>query len=216
MQQDQVVRQPLDSLNESLKNIPSPDMELLDFIDEDGRLKSKSSNRMLYEAQIEVIKKQIGDLEQVREALGLTQRKMAQLLMVDPSAWTRWTKSGDRVPPHIFRALQWYMILQEKIPGLTPSYFIGKDLNGKADMIHQKTLSKLNEEAQKRVEFEEAYAHQALKLEKMILSLNNEKKSLQNEVESLRLAVKHNRVGFFMMATSGIIFALAFYWRYLR
>lgn len=62
---------------------------------------------------------------------------MAQLLMVDPSAWTRWTKSEDQAPPHIWRALQWYMIVQEKVPGLTAQYFIGKD----PQILHLKALN---------------------------------------------------------------------------
>lgn len=88
-------------------------------------IKSKTSLRMNYEAQVEVIKKQIGDLEKIRENLGLSARKMCQLLLVDPSAWTRWTKKGDVPPPHIYRSLQWYLTLQEKVPGLTPTYFLG-------------------------------------------------------------------------------------------
>lgn len=87
--------------------------------------KSRSSGRLLYEAQVEVIKKQIGDLEFVRTSLGLSQRKICQLLMVDPSAWTRWQKSD--APPHIYRSLQWYLALKDKIPGLTPYFFIGRE-----------------------------------------------------------------------------------------
>ncbi len=92
-----------------------------------AKTRAKSSNRMHYDAQVLVIKKQLGgDLEKVRTDLGLSQRKMAQLLMVDPSAWTRWTKTGEQAPPIIYRALQWYVTLNEKIPGLTPQYFIGR------------------------------------------------------------------------------------------
>jgi transcriptional regulator with XRE-family HTH domain len=91
-------------------------------------LKAKTSDRLHYEAQVQVIRRQLGGLEEIRGKLGLSQRKICQLLMVDPSAWTRWTKSGvDQAPPHIYRALQWYMSLQEKIPGLTPAYFLGRD-----------------------------------------------------------------------------------------
>ena len=76
--------------------------------------KAKTSLRMTYEAQGQVIRKQIGELEEVREKLGLSARKISQLLLVDPSAWTRWTKTRDeknQAPPHIWRALQWYMML---------------------------------------------------------------------------------------------------------
>lgn len=87
-------------------------------------LRAKTSLRMVYEAQAEVIRRQIGELDEVREKLGLNARKICQLLMVDPSAWNRWTRTGQTAPPHIWRALQWYMIVQEKLPGLTPQFFI--------------------------------------------------------------------------------------------
>lgn len=91
----------------------------------EGLLKAKTSLRLNYEAQVEVIRRQIGGLEGARLKLGLSQRKISQLLLVDPSAWTRWVKDGEKAPPHIFRALQWYLSLQEKLPGLAPEYFIG-------------------------------------------------------------------------------------------
>ncbi|MFN7729046.1 MAG: hypothetical protein ACK5P7_07820 [Bdellovibrio sp.] len=88
----------------------------------------KTPLRMNYEAQTQVLKVQIGDLEQIREKLGLSQRKMAQLLMVDPSAWTRWVKTGQ-APPHVYRSLQWYLALREKIPGLSNEYFLAPQSN---------------------------------------------------------------------------------------
>jgi len=109
-------------------------------------VRSKTSNRMFYEAQVAVIQKQLGNLEKIRGTLGLSQRKMCQLLMVDPSAWTRWNRSEEEAPPHIWRALQWYMTLQEKIPGLTPQYFIGKD----PQVLHEKALSQIAEEKLRR------------------------------------------------------------------
>ena len=98
------------------------------FIEDEIGPRSKTSLRMHYEAQVQVIQNQIGDLEKIRADLGLSQRKMAQLLLVDPSSWTRWVKQGDEAPPHIWRALQWYLTLREKIPGLTPNYFLGSVL----------------------------------------------------------------------------------------
>lgn len=77
--------------------------------------RSRSANRFLYEAEVEVIKRQLGDLEAIRKSLGFSQRKICQLLMVDPSAWTRWMK-GSPVPPHIYRALSWYLMVIEKNP----------------------------------------------------------------------------------------------------
>lgn len=39
---------------------------------------------------------------------------MCQLLLVDPSAWSRWMRDETKVPPHIFRALEWYLALHHK------------------------------------------------------------------------------------------------------
>lgn len=91
----------------------------------DGR--GQTSLRILYEAQAEVIRKQLGGLPKILDDLQLSQRKLAQLLLVDPSALTRWLKSNP--PPHVWRALQWYMILNQKIPGLTPEYFLSARLS---------------------------------------------------------------------------------------
>ncbi len=77
-----------------------------------------------YEAQIAVIRQKHGNLEDIRHRLGLSRRKIAQLLMVDPSAWTRWTKTGGTAPPHIFRALEWYLLLQEKYPGMDSPFWL--------------------------------------------------------------------------------------------
>lgn len=93
-----------------------------------GDAPARSSLRLQYEAQTQVIRKQTGDLESIRLKLGLSARKICQLLLVDPSAWTRWTKAGGDAPPHIYRALQWYLSLQDKIPGLNADYFIGRNV----------------------------------------------------------------------------------------
>lgn len=95
---------------------------------ESNGAKARTSLRLQYEAQGVVIRGQLGGLTGIRRRLGLSQRKMCQLLLVDPSAWTRWLKDESRVPPHIWRSLQWYAALQDKIPGLSPEYFLGRDL----------------------------------------------------------------------------------------
>lgn len=79
-----------------------------------------SSQKMRYFAEVSVIKKKWGDLEEMRKHLGISQRKMCQLLMVDPSAWTRWTKYEKEAPPHIYRALSWFLLLNEKDPTSSP------------------------------------------------------------------------------------------------
>src|ERR1700722_3932517 len=76
----------------------------------------KSAVRMRYEAEVQFLKQQNGDLEQIREKLGLSRRKICQLLLVDPSAWTRWTSVDGEAPPHIYRALDWYLSILEKDP----------------------------------------------------------------------------------------------------
>lgn len=85
--------------------------------------RARSSLRQRYEAEARVIEKRLGGLESVRESLGLSQRKMAQLLLVDPSAWTRWT-SGDTAPPHVWRSLAWYLALQDKYPALDAAFWL--------------------------------------------------------------------------------------------
>jgi hypothetical protein len=79
----------------------------------------KSPQRMKYEAEVRSFQSTHGGLEDLRRRLGLSRRKICQLLLVDPSAWTRWTKDETRTPPHIYRALEWYVALTEKEPGRT-------------------------------------------------------------------------------------------------
>lgn len=109
--------------------------------------RSKTSLRIRYEAEVEVIRRQIGSLEKLRSDMGLSARKMCQLLMVDPSAWNRWTKrDGEDAPPHIYRALQWYALLNEKIPGLTNQYFLG----GNTDQLEQRAEFFAKEEIRRK------------------------------------------------------------------
>jgi hypothetical protein len=71
---------------------------------------------MAYEAEVSFLRNQNGDLETIRERLGLSRRKIAQLLLVDPSAWTRWTGPEGDAPPLVYRALDWYLAGMEKDP----------------------------------------------------------------------------------------------------
>lgn len=83
-----------------------------------------SALRMKYAAEVQLIKNRWGDLEAIRNTLGLSQRKICQLLFVDPSAWTRWTRSDGEAPPHIYRALSWFLLLQEKHPESAPYHWL--------------------------------------------------------------------------------------------
>ena len=87
----------------------------LEFI-ERPQSRSKTALRLRYESESRVILRQFGGLEGVRKHLGLSQRKICQLLLVDPSAWTRWCRDENKVPPHVVRSLQWYLMLENKDP----------------------------------------------------------------------------------------------------
>ncbi len=80
--------------------------------------RQKTSLRLKYEAEARVIRERYGGLESIRKTLGFSQRKMGQLLLVDPSAWSRWVKDESKVPPHIYRSLEWLLLLQDKNPDL--------------------------------------------------------------------------------------------------
>lgn len=212
----------------------------MDLIDQQGRLSSgskdrvKSTGRMHYEAQVQVIKKQLGSLDMVRESLGLSQRRMCQLLMVDPSAWTRWQRPSEDAPPHIYRALQWYMTLKEKIPGLTPQYFIGKD----PEILHQQALQKIQAEGHKRQEFEEAFSQQSIGFEAHIENLENQTLALRDqnrqlelinqnlkaeihrvseqtsrELGELKKSLFQNRIGFGLVAFGSLILSGLLFWK---
>ena len=160
-------------------------VEIIDDISASSE-RSKTSLRIHYEAQAAVIERQLGGLEGVRSKLGLSQRKMAQLLMVDPSAWTRWNRSGTRAPAIVWRALQWYMILQEKIPGLTHNYFLGSS----PDVVKTEMNRKLAEFEQK------------------IQVFRSENDELLLKVFNLEQKVKAWRIGTMIMAVTVIFVGL--------
>ncbi len=88
-----------------------------------------------YKSIVESIKIDIGGLEEVRKTLGLSRRQMCKLLLVDPSAWTRWTRQDQDAPPHIYQALKWYMQLVEK----TPDIHAPLHLENKFDLMRKDT-----------------------------------------------------------------------------
>jgi transcriptional regulator with XRE-family HTH domain len=172
----------------------------------------KTSLRMHYEAQAEVVRKQVGDLEEIRGKLGLSQRKICQLLMVDPSAWSRWTKRGsEAAPPHIYRALHWYLILQEKIPGLTPQYFIGKD----PEVLHQAALREIRNESQARGEFEKKLETllrgRIQELEAKNQNLSDIKSELEMRISGLQGQVQSNRAGFYLLVVAVLVLSVSFF-----
>ncbi|KYG65276.1 hypothetical protein AZI87_12025 [Bdellovibrio bacteriovorus] len=173
------------------------------FLEGDVGPRSKTSLRIHYEAQVSVIQKQIGNLEEIRGILGLSQRKMAQLLLVDPSSWTRWTKQNDEAPPHIWRALQWYMALREKIPGLTPQYFISTN----PQVLHQKALKEVDLERQQRME---DMAQLSAKLE----GIAYERDALRSEISSLKKDLNfHKKMSIVILLISLSWFAVLWFWK---
>ncbi|KYG61232.1 hypothetical protein AZI85_09840 [Bdellovibrio bacteriovorus] len=173
------------------------------FLEGDAGPRSKTSLRIHYEAQVSVIQKQIGSLEEIRGILGLSQRKMAQLLLVDPSSWTRWTKQSDEAPPHIWRALQWYMALREKIPGLTPQYFISTN----PQVLHQKALKEVDLERQQRME---DMAQLSVKLE----GIAHERDTLRGEISSLKKDLNfHKKMSIVILLISLSWFAVLWFWK---
>jgi hypothetical protein len=81
--------------------------------------------RLQYVAEVEVIRRKLGSIEDIRGALGLSRRQMCRLLLVDPSSWTRWVKEPERVPFYIYRALQWYLALLDKDAAWHPQHRFG-------------------------------------------------------------------------------------------
>jgi transcriptional regulator with XRE-family HTH domain len=185
------------SINWQAEKLTISSSEDLSSLEQNSRAKtsSQSSIRTHVDGQLSLIKNQIGSLESVRERLGLSQRKMAQLLLVDPSAWTRWVKHGEDAPPHSYRALQWYLALSEKIPGLTPQYFIGKD------PVH---LAQEN-----RNQFNQALEDQKIILESELVFLKKQNEDLKN-------GIRGNRAGFMLMAIAALIFCFVFYVQFIR
>lgn len=99
----------------------------------DEKVRAKTSLRMSYEAQAQVIIRRLGGLETIRIRLNLSQRKMCQLLLVDPSSWTRWISDPEKTPPHILRALEWLLLVEDKYPGFDHSYW----LHSRAEKHHE-------------------------------------------------------------------------------
>ena len=113
--------------------------------------KLKTSLRRRYEAEKEVIRRKLGGLEEIRQELGLSRRKVCQLLLVDPSAWTRWLRNEDKVPPHVYRSFQWYFALIEKHPEWHPqNSFLKSTPQDNREVLNE--VSRLKSEVTKKDE----------------------------------------------------------------
>ncbi|PIU01325.1 MAG: hypothetical protein COT74_02150 [Bdellovibrionales bacterium CG10_big_fil_rev_8_21_14_0_10_45_34] len=110
------------------------------------RIGGEMQNRVEYQAEIDWIKKKHGNLEEIRAKLAMSKRQVSRLLLVDPSAWSRWVKAGDNAPPHVYRMLDWYLRLEEKDPMLTKMEF---DLRKYTESLSQRFFDR------KKLEFQE-------------------------------------------------------------
>lgn len=136
--------------------------------------RSKTPLRIRYESEVMVIRRQLGTLEEMRLKLGLSRRKICQLLLVDPSAWTRWSKE-DSAPPHIYRSMEWYMLLTKEAPAQAHSYWIAT-VQGQTRQVDRPG---------KNVEF-------ALK-------------TLENELDLTRKKIRHLQIAAAVMGVAGLL-----------
>jgi hypothetical protein len=177
----------------------------------------QSPQRMTYQAQVDVIQRQIGGIEDVRNKLGLSARRICQLLLVDPSAWSRWTRSPSGPPAHVWRALQWYMILNEKIPGLTPDYFVGRNPIDESHRIRREMDQKVQalEKGQVAWSLEQRQVIQNLQFE--IASSRKLESELRDQIREFQTKIrKLVRVGWLAVGLAGGVGILLFLMLFLR
>lgn len=168
--------------------------------------RSKTALRLKYEAEVKVIRSQIGSLEEVRQSLGLSQRKMCQLLMVDPSTWTRWMKDEDRVPPHIYRALQWYLQLVEKRPEWHPQNSFQPLVRGLIPGLANKEMQGLKEEIADQVKKLRSQSSEFTEqFRELTEQWNQEKRQLLETVEKKEMALTVWKL-FVLVNTLALIF----------
>ncbi len=101
--------------------------------------KKERNLRDEYFAEKKRIAEQIGDLDQIRSKLGLNRRQMCRLLLVDPSAWTRWTRTD--APPHVYQALRWLLELR----GIRPDVIGPTNFSTRLDEMQSSMQSKIHD-----------------------------------------------------------------------
>jgi transcriptional regulator with XRE-family HTH domain len=111
----------------------------------DPQGRSKTPLRMKYEAESRVFLGKFGGLENIRQNLGFSQRKISQLLMVDPSAWSRWVKDPEKIPPHVCRSLEWLLQLEGKNPELVRVLSAGLMSSGRDNKAHEVLVHRIQQ-----------------------------------------------------------------------
>lgn len=120
----------------TLKRSSSPKTNMSNLVE---KTEVNRTPRAHYLLEREKIKNEIGDLEKIRLTLGLSQRRICMLLLVDPSAWTRWNK--NEAPPHIYQALKWLLELRKVNPDITAP----NNIESRVDLLHASTQAKIRE-----------------------------------------------------------------------
>jgi hypothetical protein len=101
--------------------------------------REKTQQRSRYMKERDAIIAEIGSLTKIRDTIGLSQRRICQLLLVDPSAWTRWLKT--EAPPHIYQALKWLILLQKGGTNLTAP----RDVESRIEDVHDLAQKRIKE-----------------------------------------------------------------------
>lgn len=166
-------------------------MELNLQPEENHRSASRLPLRERYLLEKERIQRELGDLEVIRHTLGFSQRRLCQLLLVDPSAWTRWLKSG--APPHIYQALSWLVQLKK----VNPDAVAPSDLSQRVEALHSVINERIRSlesitEARWREQVERLEAH-VFSLKSQLEQLMTKKKRLSHSPMSLAKTKKRKR-----------------------
>ena len=159
------------------------------------RANQRTSLRVKYDQEMQVLRQQLGSLEEVRGRLGLSRRKMCQLLMVDPSAWTRWLKDESKVPPHVYRSFQWYFALIEANPKWHPLNSFQQE--------GVRTLEQAKEELKKhKLQTENYIDRESFKIRRDLRVF--EQKLETSQIEMNQLKSSHQKEVFFYRLFSGL------------
>lgn len=137
------------------------------FEDEKNHLNKSLTYREKNELTAELIKKQIGDIEQIRISMGLNKKRMCELLLIDPSTWTRWSTGKTPVPPTVYRSLQWGLAVMDKHPEFHPLMISRSNLFNEARIGSQKP--KNSEEIKEKSLFLEEELRQLKNTQKKLL-----------------------------------------------
>ena len=108
-----------------------------------GSVSSEIQER--YRLEAEFLAEKLGSLGQIRRDLGLSQRKISELFLVDPASWNRWEKKG-RAPGYIYKSVQWFLALRERHPEIASLAWLKTQAGEKRSHFFEQELARLKEE----------------------------------------------------------------------